>query len=175
MATKVYESGSVELLDGRVLYLKPAKLKYLRAFMDKFALVKEAKNDEEAISRLAVSLAAVMEQFAPDLSDVAALEDVIDLSTLYRMLDLVAGIKMDNAKTEEGQVRDQADSEGSPWESLDLAKLEAEAFLLGIWKDYEELESSLSMPELLSVLNAKRDSDYEEKKILSSNSGNRFR
>jgi hypothetical protein len=52
-----------------------------------------------------------------------------------------------------------------------LAKLEAEVFLLGIWKDYAELEINLSMPELLITLESKRDLDYQEKKFLAAIQG----
>jgi hypothetical protein len=54
---------------------------------------------------------------------------------------------------------------------MDLVALESELFLLGIWKDYDELESSLSMPELTTTLNAKRESDYREKKFLAAMQG----
>ena len=37
-----------------------------------------------------------------------------------------------------------------------MAKLESEAFLIGIWKDYDQLESSMSMQELTSTLKIKR-------------------
>jgi hypothetical protein len=42
---------------------------------------------------------------------------------------------------------------------------------LGIWKDYEELESNLSMPELTAILTAKRDDDYQEKKFFAAIQG----
>jgi hypothetical protein len=72
---------------------------------------------------------------------------------------------------EEEPVKDQAVDSGSTWETLDLATLEAEVFLLGIWKDFEELESSISMPELTSILNVKRDLDYQEKKFMAGIQG----
>ena len=40
------------------------------------------------------------------------------------------------------------------WSDLDLASLEAEVFLLGHWKNYEELENQLSVPELNATLKA---------------------
>jgi hypothetical protein len=49
--------------------------------------------------------------------------------------------------------------------------LESEVFLLGIWKNYDELETSISMPELLTTLNAKRELDYQEKKFLAAMQG----
>jgi len=43
--------------------------------------------------------------------------------------------------------------------------------LLGIWKDYEELEESMSMPEIMLTLSQKRELDYEEKKFLAGVQG----
>lgn len=40
-----------------------------------------------------------------------------------------------------------------------------------MWKDYAELEDSLSMPELTSILVAKREADYDNKKFLAALQG----
>ena len=42
---------------------------------------------------------------------------------------------------------------------------------MGIWKDYEDLEESLSMPEFISLLAAKREKDYEDRKFLAAIQG----
>ena len=97
------------------------------------------------------------------------LEDSIGLPEIYKILEIAAGIKI-NQKSE-SPVKEQANESGSTWETLDLAKLESEVFLLGIWKDYEELELSLSMPELMSTLSSKRELDYAEKKFLAAIQG----
>jgi hypothetical protein len=52
-----------------------------------------------------------------------------------------------------------------------LAELESEVFLLGIWKDYDELESSMSMPEIVATLKVKRDLDYSQKKLIAAMQG----
>jgi hypothetical protein len=82
---------------------------------------------------------------------------------------VAAGIKVDDEKKE--AVKTQAQDSGGGWKNLDLASLESEVFLLGIWKDYAELELALSMPELLATLNSKRDLDYQEKKFLAALKG----
>jgi hypothetical protein len=41
----------------------------------------------------------------------------------------------------------------------------AEVFLLGHWKDYDELESTLSMPELLLTLEASRKVKWRDYKF----------
>ena len=74
-------------------------------------------------------------------------------------------------KKSEQPVKTQAIDSGQTWETLDLAKLESEVFLLGIWKDYLELEKSLSMPELMATLEISRELDYTEKKFLAAIQG----
>lgn len=169
MATTIYKTGKVSLVDGTEIELSPLKIKYLREFMEAFEFVKTATNDEEAIIFLSNCVAISMQQYHPEISTVAELEDSMDLPGIYKVLEIAAGIKI-NDQSEE-PVKEQAEEGGSSWESLDLAKLEAEVFLIGIWKDYKELEISLSMPELLITLESKRELDYQEKKFLAAIQG----
>ena len=170
MATEIYETGTTTLVDGTEIYLTPLKIKYLREFMKEFENVKLAKDDAEAISALAQCARVCMKQFYPSIKTIEDLEDNLNLPAIYKVLDTAAGIKIDG-ENEEEPVKDQAVDSGSTWDTLDLATLEAEVFLLGIWKDFEELESSISMPELTSILNAKRDLDYQEKKFMAGIQG----
>jgi hypothetical protein len=169
MASKVYESGYIKLVDGTEVYLKPLKIKYLRDFMDYFELIKLTKNDEQAISVLSHCALIAIRPYYPLIQTIDDLEDNVDLPTIYKILELTAEIKI-NEKSEE-PVKKQATESGSSWDNLDLAELESELFQLGIWKDYEDLETSLSMPELLATLTSKRDSDYQEKKFLAAIQG----
>lgn len=170
MASKVYDVGTIQLIDGTEIELKPLKIKYLRHFMDYFSIIKYAKSDEESITILShCALISLRSQY-PLISTVADLEDNVDLPTVYKILDITAGIKV-NAESEEPVKKQATDSSSSTWDNLDLAELEAEVFLLGIWKDYEELELALSMPELLATLTSKRDLDYQEKKFLAAIQG----
>jgi len=178
MVTTVYKTGTLRLIDGTEIELSPLKIKYLREFMEAFELVKTAGNDDEAIVFLSNCAAVAMKQYYPKIANMEALQDSIDLRGVYTVLEFAAGIKI-NPKSKD-TVKDQAESQAisqakgrgsSSWESLDLAKLEAEVFLLGIWKDYEELESSLSMPELMLTLSQKRELDYQEKRFLAGVQG----
>jgi hypothetical protein len=169
MATKIYDVGIVELLDGREFLATPLKILYLREFMSSFALIKQANNDEEAITCLTYCARVAMKQYLPDINTLEEFEDLVDLPTVYKILDYAAGVKVDKDSKE--TVKDQAVDSGSSWDEMDLAKLEAEVFLLGIWKDYHELESSLSMPELVATLEAKRETDYNEKKFFAAIQG----
>ena len=170
MATTVYNNKIIRLIDGTEIDAIPLKIKYLREFMEAFELVKNAENDEQAIDLLSECARISMKQYYPEISkSIADIQDNLDLPSIYLILDISAGIKIN--KDSEEAVRDQAKDNGTTWDELDLAKLESEVFLLGIWKDYQELEISLSMPELLATLASKRELDYEEKKFLAAIQG----
>ena len=170
MATTIYNSQIIHLFDGTELEIIPLKIKYLREFMDVFENIKETKNDDEAIAVLVECVRVCMKQYYPQISNtIEQVEDNIDMPTIYKILDTSAGIRIN--KKSQDPVKDQAIDSGQTWESLDLAKLESEVFLLGIWKDYQELEKSLSMPELIATLEVSRELDYTEKKFLAAIQG----
>ena len=170
MATEIYNTGIIYLVDGTELEISPLKIKYLRKFMNDFEGVRNAKGDIEAISALAICGMNCMKQYMPKISrSIEDFEDAIDLKNIYRLLDYAAGIKVDE-KSDEG-VKSQAVKSGATWEDLDLAKLESEVFLLGIWKDFDELERSLSMQEITAILNIKREEDYATKKFMAAMQG----
>ena len=170
MATTVYQTKIIKLIDGTEVEIIPLKIKYLRQFMEAFEDVKKSKNDDEAIESLVECVRISMKQFYPEISkSVSDVEDNLDMPTIYKILDIFAGIKI-NAKSEE-PVKNQATDSGSSWFDLDLAKIESEVFLLGIWKDYNELEESLSMPELVATLEISRDLEYQKNKFLAAIQG----
>ena len=170
MATTVYNTKNITLQDGVEIELSPLKIKYLRQLMDNFDEVRNAQGDLEAIVALSKCARICMRQFRPEITQTQEmLEEYVSLQDIYDILDITAGIKI-NDKSEE-PVQKQAVDSGSSWEELDLAKLESEVFLLGIWKDYHELEGSLSMPELMITLSTSRELNYDEKKFLAAMQG----
>jgi hypothetical protein len=169
MATKVYDTKKISLIDESVIIAAPLKIKYLREFLETFEEIKDAETDDESVAILAKCALVAMQQYCPSIKTIEELEDSIDLPTVYEIIDIAAGIKI-NEKSE-NTVKNQAVDSGSTWDTLDLAKLESEVFLLGIWKDYEELESSLSMQELTATLQIKRELDYSDKKFSAAMQG----
>jgi len=169
MATSIYPKRKFYFVDRTEINAGPLKIKHLRDFLETFEPIKEAKTDNESISILVDCALIAMKQYAPHIKTVEDLEDNLDLPTIYEVLDIAAGIKI-NQKSEE-PVKSQAVESGSSWETLDLAKLESEVFVLGIWKDYEELEESLSMAELTATLEIKRELEYNDKKFFAAMKG----
>ena len=138
--------------------------------MIEFDKIKGMSDEQAVVSKLVDCAVIAMRQYCPEITTTEELEDVVDLPTIYSILDVSAGIKI-NSENKDETVKEQATDSGSTWDTLDLAKLEAEVFLLGIWKDYEDLETSLSMPELMSTLSSKRELDYNEKRFAASLKG----
>jgi hypothetical protein len=166
---KALKVKKISLVDDRIVVAAPLKIKYLREFLETFETIKQAKTDDESISILAQCALIAMQQYCPSIKTIEDLEDSLDLPTIYEVIDVAAGIKI-NEKSED-TVKDQAVDSGSTWDKLDLAKLESEVFLIGIWKDYDQLESSMSMQELTATLKIKRELDYSDKKFAAAMQG----
>jgi hypothetical protein len=170
MATNIYNTQIIRLFDGTELEIIPLKIKYLREFMTAFDSIKFANDDDSAMSVLVECTRICMKQYHPEISKtVEQIEDNLDMPTIYQILDVSAGIKIN--KNSQEPVKNQAEKSGETWETLDLAKLEAEVFILGVWKDYQELERSMSMPELLATLEISRELDYSEKRFMAAIQG----
>lgn len=160
---------NISLVDGTIIPITPLKIIYLRDFMDKFAKIQDAVGETESVERLIDCALVAMRQYYPSIKTIEDLEDSVDLPTIYKIVDVAAGISTKSKDSEQSNSKE--DSSGASWENLDLAKLESEAFLLGIWKDYLDLEQSLSMPELIATLESKRELDYQEKKFFAAIQG----
>jgi hypothetical protein len=172
MATKVYEENVIELIDGTEITVGPSKIKYLRGILDSFNKINKDSTEDEAIEMMVESVRIAMQEFYPSISDsVELIEDNLDIKTVYKVLEYCAGIKIniDQEETVENQAKSQSD--GSNWQDLDLVKLESEAFLIGAWKNFDDLENSISMPELISLLEVKRELDYGDKKFAAAMQG----
>ncbi len=96
MATTVYESVEIELFSGKVIALRPLKLSLLRKFMREFDdLSTVAEDNDKSLDKMVACVAIAMEQYAPELAkDKDALEDELDLPTIYKIIEVASGIKM---------------------------------------------------------------------------------
>ena len=101
MATKVYESAIIHTIDGMGIYITQLKIKYLRMFMDTFDKSKEVKTQDEFIDVLIECCAVAMKQYYPIIQTAEEVADSFDIKTMYTILDIAAGIKMDPNKQEE--------------------------------------------------------------------------
>ena len=177
MAKRIYQTKTIHLVDGAVIELKPLKLKYLHKVMDIFYghlnKQKDGNTDTESLDIFILCAYEAMQQFLPDkVKSTEDVEDILTMDDLYDVLEFGAGLKL--RKDDDGNPvieKNKNDDSGSGWEDLDLVELESEVFTIGVWKDFEELEANLSMPELLSILSSKRELEYNEKKFLAALQG----
>lgn len=97
MATTVYETTEIELMDGTTISMRPLKISLLREFMKKFDEVQEvADSNEKSMDILIDCVDIAMKQFYPELSgNRERLEDVLDIKMVYRVIEAASGIKLD--------------------------------------------------------------------------------
>jgi hypothetical protein len=97
MATQVYETQSLALMDGTEISMRPLKISLLREFMKKFDTVAEVADSNEKSMDILVECAQIaMKQYYPDLAnDKEKFEDVVDLKMIYKIIEVASGIKLD--------------------------------------------------------------------------------
>lgn len=102
MATEVYQSVEVELLDGSKIKVRPLNIKLLREFMNKFTSGISSGNTEstdESMDLLVDCVQISMKQYKPELSeDKEILESLLDLPTVYQIIEVASGIKLNDPK-----------------------------------------------------------------------------
>lgn len=99
MSTTINEAKTVELLDGTKISVRPLKISLLRPFMTKFEGIAEvADNNEKSMTLLMECVQIALKQYAPDIAtDLKALEELLDLPTVYKIVEEASGIKLSEA------------------------------------------------------------------------------
>ena len=98
MATTVHEGTELTLMDGSKIKVRPLKISLLRPFMKKFEQVAGvAEDNEKSMTLLIECVQIAMEQYNPDLStDINKLEEILDLPTVYKVIEVAAGIQLND-------------------------------------------------------------------------------
>lgn len=96
MATKSDNTETVELIDGTKIAVRPLKISLLRDFLKKFeGVTAVADNNEKSMDILIECVQIAMQQYKPELAkDIKALEDNIDLPTVYKIVEAASGVKL---------------------------------------------------------------------------------
>lgn len=87
---------SITLIDGTKVDVRPLKISLLKDFMKRFQdLADVAENNDKSMDVLMDCVEIAMKQYKPELSeDRVALEDNIDLPTVYEVIDAASGIQL---------------------------------------------------------------------------------
>lgn len=93
MATTTYETETVTLIDGTEIQLRPLKISLLRKFMKTFEKVAAVAEDNDKSMNLLIDCVQIaLEQYKPELAkDKAALEEILDLPTVYKIIEAASG------------------------------------------------------------------------------------
>lgn len=96
MATTVNEEETIKLIDGTEIKVRPLKISLLREFNKQFAEIAKVADDNDASTDVLMKCVQIaLRQYAPDMAaDVKALEDNIDLPTVYKILEAASGMKL---------------------------------------------------------------------------------
>jgi hypothetical protein len=94
MATAVDTTEEIILNDEEtVVKLKPLSIKKLRAFMKVIDKMKDAKDEDEGMLVFIEACEICLSDQIPDGKDI---DDLLDLPTITRILDVCGGIKLDD-------------------------------------------------------------------------------
>lgn len=92
----INKTEKVTMIDGTVLEVRPLKISLLRDFMKKFeGIAKVAEDNTKSMDVLMECVQIAMKQYSPELAaDRAALEENLDLPTVYKIVEEASGINM---------------------------------------------------------------------------------
>lgn len=96
MSTTVNEEKKVSLMDGTEISVRPLKISLLRDFMKKFdEIAKVADDNNKSMDILMQCAQIAMKQYKPELAeDISKLEEVLDLPTVYSIVEAASGINL---------------------------------------------------------------------------------
>ena len=98
MATTVHESKELTFMDGTKIQARPLKISLLRPFMKKFeGIAAVADDNEKSMTLLIECVEIAMKQYNPELADIAKLEEILDLPTVYNIIEAASGVKLQDA------------------------------------------------------------------------------
>jgi uncharacterized protein YaaN involved in tellurite resistance len=96
MATTVNEAKTIKLIDGTEIEVRPLRISLLRPFMKKFETIAEvAEDNDKSMDALLECVLIALKQYKPELAeDPKALEDLLDLPTVYAIVEEASGITL---------------------------------------------------------------------------------
>lgn len=96
MAVSTYQAETLTLVDGTEITVRPLKISLLRPFLKKFdGVAKVADDNEKSMTLLIECVQIAMQQYKPEIAgDLAALEELLDLPTVYKIVEAASGMQV---------------------------------------------------------------------------------
>jgi hypothetical protein len=95
-SAKAQNESNIKLIDGTPINAKPLKISLLRPFMEKFQNIADvAEDNDKSMTLLLECVQIALQQYNPDIADdLKALEDNIDLPTVYQIVEAASGANL---------------------------------------------------------------------------------
>lgn len=105
----IYDVVVVPLQDGTTVELKPASIKILKAGNKVLERLATAEDTDASIDVLLDTVIVCLKRQRPDLADPetgkALAEDLFDLDTVYKVIEVFLGVKLNDPKMIEAALR----------------------------------------------------------------------
>lgn len=109
MSQNVYEVQEVALQDGSTVELRPASIKLLKAGNKALEKLGKVKNTDQTLDVLLDTCIVLLKRQRPELADPETgrdlAEDLFDLDTVYKVIEIMLGVKLNDPKLVEAAVR----------------------------------------------------------------------
>jgi hypothetical protein len=107
LPTNIYEVITVPLQDGSTVELKPASIKLLKAGQKELDKLTDVATNEETLEVLLDVCIVLLKRQRPELADRELAEDLFDLDTVYKVIEVMLGVKLNDPKLIEAALRMQ--------------------------------------------------------------------
>lgn len=101
----IYEVITIPLQDGSTVELKPASIKLLKAGQKELEKLTDVSTNEETLEVLLSTVVALLKKQRPELVDRELAEDLFDLDTVYKVIEVMLGVKLNDPKLIEAAMR----------------------------------------------------------------------
>lgn len=95
MAITISEEKEIVLLDKTTIKVRPLKISLLKKFMETFDTIGAVSSDNAKSMDVLLQCGLIaMQQYSPDHATIEKLEEVLDLPTLYAIINEASGIDL---------------------------------------------------------------------------------
>jgi hypothetical protein len=113
LPTNIYEVITIPLQDGSTVELKPASIKLLKAGQKELEKLSDVETNEDTLETLLDVCIVLLKKQRPELADRELAEDLFDLDTVYKVIEVMLGVKLNDPKLLEAAMRLQENQEKS--------------------------------------------------------------
>jgi hypothetical protein len=105
----IYEVITVPLQDDSTVELKPASIKLLKAGQKELERCTDVEDNEDTLDVLLDVCIVLLKKQRPELADPRRelAEDLFDLDTVYKVIEVMLGVKLNDPKLIEAAMRMQ--------------------------------------------------------------------